>query len=78
MWYVYALVSLKDNNLYIGISEDPDKRLKMHNSGMTTSTKYRRPFKIIYTEVCENRLKAREREKYFKSGFGREFLKQFI
>ena len=27
MWYVYALKSLKDENLYIGMSENPDKRL---------------------------------------------------
>ncbi len=75
MWYAYALQSLKDNNLYIGISENPDKRLKEHNSGMTKSTKGRRPFKIIYREEVGGRIEARKREKYLKSGFGREFLK---
>lgn len=78
MWYIYALKSLKDNNLYIGISENPDRRLQDHNSGTTNSTKYRRPLKIIYKEVCDNREKARKREKYFKSGFGREFLKTYL
>jgi len=78
MWYVYALKSLKDNNLYIGISENPERRLQDHNSGMTNSTKYRRPLKIIYKEVCDDRVKAREREKYLKSGFGREFLKTYL
>jgi putative endonuclease len=45
---------------------------------MTKSTKPRRPFKIIYKEQCENKIKARAREKYLKSGVGREFLKKFI
>jgi len=75
MWYVYAIKSLKDKNLYIGISQSPDNRLKQHNSGMTKSTKGRRPFAIIYKEKCKDRIEARKREKYLKSGFGREFLK---
>ena len=78
MWYIYALKSIKDGNLYIGISENPERRLQDHNSGMTKSTKTRKPFKIIYKESCDNRIEARKREKYLKSGFGREFLKQFI
>ena len=76
MWYTYALKSLKDNNLYIGISENPKERLKQHNSGMTKSIKHRRPFKLIYLEKCNDRKDARNREKRLKSGSGREFLKQ--
>jgi putative endonuclease len=78
MWYIYALKSLKDGHLYIGMSENPKKRLTEHNSGMTKSTKLRRPFIIIYEEECSNRYNARKREKYLKSGCGREFLKQFM
>ncbi|MFA5746704.1 MAG: GIY-YIG nuclease family protein [Candidatus Paceibacterota bacterium] len=77
MWYVYVLKSSKDNDLYIGISEDPERRLLQHNKGMTTSTKPRRPFEIIYREEVKNRIEARKREKYLKSGIGREFLKKF-
>jgi len=76
MWYVYALKSLKDGYLYIGISQNPRKRLREHNLGMTKSTKHRRPFQIIYKEKCGARIKARNREKYFKSGFGRETLRK--
>lgn len=78
MWYTYALKSLKDSHLYIGISENPERRLEDHNAGMTKSTKHRRPFKIIYKEKCINRIAARKREKYLKSGYGREFLKQYL
>ena len=75
MWYVYALKSLKDKNLYIGISQNPEKRLREHNLGMTKSTKLRRPFKIIFKEIAGTRIEARIKEKYYKSGIGREFLK---
>jgi len=75
-WFVYALRSLKDNNLYIGISRDPEKRVESHNKGKTESTRKRRPFVLIYTECCNSLKEAREKEKYYKSGFGREILKK--
>ncbi len=75
MWFAYALVSRKDGWLYIGISSDVQKRLVEHNRGYNRSTKSRVPFELFYVEECSSRLKAREREKYLKSGKGREFLR---
>jgi putative endonuclease len=75
MFYVYALQSLKDGQLYIGLSADPERRLREHNSGMTRSTRSRRPFELVFVEKCADRDRARKREKYLKSGIGREFLK---
>ena len=46
-----------------------------HNSGKNKTTKPYLPFKIIYTEKVETRVDARKREKYFKSGIGKEILK---
>jgi putative endonuclease len=43
--------------------------------GVTPSTRSRRPFVLIFREACESRQEARRREKYYKSGFGREVLK---
>jgi putative endonuclease len=76
-WFVYALQSLQDGNLYIGISQNPKKRLLTHNKGVTQSTKSRRPFILIFQEFCKSRMEAREREKFYKSGKGREILKKF-
>ena len=75
VYYVYVLKSCKYNRIYIGISEDPLKRLEEHNSGMTKSTKFYKPYKVIYQEKHYNRLEARLREKYLKSGEGRELIK---
>jgi putative endonuclease len=73
-----VLQSIKDKHLYIGISKNPERRLIEHNRGMTKSTKARRPFKLIFKEECKNRIEARKKEKYFKSGIGREFLKNYL
>ena len=77
-WFIYALRSLKDNNLYIGISRNPEKRVEFHNKGKTESTRNRRPFVLIYKESCHSLKEAREKEKYYKSGFGREVIKNLI
>ena len=68
--------SLKDNRIYVGLTSNLERRIKEHNEGKTKSTMAFRPWKIIYTQECDNRLLARKREKYLKSGCGKEFLKQ--
>ena len=67
-----------DNKLYIGYSNDLKNRYKEHCQGLVESTKYRRPLKLVYYEACLEENKAIKREKYFKTGFGRRFLKQRI
>jgi len=47
-YYVYVLISKKDLGFYVGISKNPEKRLKGHNAGDTKSTRGRRPFELIY------------------------------
>ena len=76
MFYVYILKSLKTGEFYKGLTSDLDQRLKDHLSGKTKSTKSRIPFELIHVELCSTRKGAREMEKYFKSGFGREIIKE--
>ncbi len=47
-----------------------------HNSGYEQTTKPYRPFELLYTEKFETREAARAREKYLKSGIGKDFLRQ--
>lgn len=54
------------------------KRLTEHAKGNVNSTKVRRPFILVYYEACLNERNAIKREKYFKTGFGRRFLKNRI
>lgn len=77
-YYIYVITSLKDGNIYIGFSRDVNKRIKAHNSGKVRSTKSRRPFKLVYLEEVANEKIALVRERFLKSGCGREFIKSII
>lgn len=78
MFYTYVLISQKDGKLYVGFAEDLKNRISDHNNGLVGSTKSRRPLQLIYYEACVSKDKAIQREKYFKTGFGRRFLKNRI
>ena len=56
------------------------RRLKEHNKGesSTPSTKFRGPFEIVYWEETRDRKAARKKEKYLKSGVGRDFIKRYL
>ena len=75
-YFVYVLESEIDGRLYKGHTCDIDKRIKEHNSGKTKSTKGYKPWKLVYFEIFDTREEAVLREKYFKTGSGREFLKE--
>lgn len=75
MYYVYVLKSKNYNQIYIGFSDNSIRRLNEHNSGKTKSTKFYKPYKIIYQEKYKTRIEARKREKFLKSGCGREWIK---
>lgn len=76
IYYTYVLKSYIDNKLYIGFTNDLKKRLTEHNTGKCKSTVSRKPFELIYFEGCLDKDKAIKREKYFKTGFGRRYLKE--
>ena len=75
MFYTYVLLSEKDGKFYSGFTEDLRLRIKEHRKGSVESTRDRRPLKLVYYESCLNEYDAIKREKYFKSGFGRRFLR---
>ena len=74
MFFTYILQSLKDDGYYFGHSNDIQKRLQEHNSGKTKSIKHRIPFKLIYSEHFNTRSEAYQRELFFKSFEGRQWL----
>lgn len=77
-YFVYVIESQIDGRLYKGQTTDIYNRLKEHNSGKTKSTKGFSPWKLVYFEKFETIKEAVFREKYFKSGIGREFLKTIL
>jgi putative endonuclease len=77
IYKIYAIQSLKDRRIYVGLTKNINQRFKEHNRGRVFSTKGYCPWRLIYTEECgSNRSEARKREIYLKSGCGKEFLKK--
>ncbi len=77
-YYVYVLYSLKDKKHYIGFTKNLKQRINAHNNGLNTSTCSRRPLIIIFAESFLSEKDARKREKFLKSGRGREVLKEIL
>jgi putative endonuclease len=78
MWYVYVLRSLKHPFIYVGSTNRLDDRLEGHNKGTNPSTKSYLPFEIEAYVAVKTEEKARELEKYFKTGSGKAILKKRI
>jgi len=76
MFYVYALSSYEKNYIYVGLTSDIKRRIEQHNAGKEKTTRNYRPFKLIFSEICNSRSEARTKEKYWKSGIGKEKLKK--
>ena len=76
MYKVYAIKSKLRNYIYVGMTSNLEERIQRHNDGRERTTRAYRPFELIYSEEHPTREEARKREKYFKSGVGKEFLKK--
>jgi putative endonuclease len=77
-YFVYAIKSQTKDWIYVGITDDIQRRMKQHNSGHTKSTKPYLPFDLIYFEECLDRPSARTREVYFKSSAGKTRLRKML
>ncbi len=77
-YYTYILQSIKDKSFYIGYTSDLKKRLDKHNSGTNLATKPHIPYKLIFYEAFRNRIDAKNREEYLKSGYGRKTIKALL
>ena len=75
MYYAYVLKSINRNYIYVGITNCVERRFMQHNTGKNKTTKPYLPFKLIMIEMYNSRVEARNREKYLKSGCGKEFIK---
>jgi predicted GIY-YIG superfamily endonuclease len=77
MYYVYLLQSLTfPDQIYIGFTQNINKRLSNHNSGTTSHTAKYIPWKLVVSLEFEDKVKALEFENYLKSGSGRAFIKK--
>ncbi len=74
--FVYVL-ECQDKSLYKGYTTDLQKRIKEHIEGAGSEwTKIHCPIALIHFEEFADEKEAIEKEHYFKSGIGRERLKE--
>ena len=80
MFFTYALYSESFNIIYCGQTENLQKRINEHN-GLgefnTWACRYK-PWRLLLVEEFQTRKEAIAREKQFKSGQGRKFLRSLI
>ena len=75
VFHVYVLRSSKTGRRYVGSYEDLDGRLRRHNLGHSKATRHGIPWTLIHSERF-SRIKASKKERYYKSGRGRDELDQ--
>jgi putative endonuclease len=83
MFSTYAIINEQNGKIYIGQTEDIEKRLQRHNGILKNKNtsythKNKGEWKLVYTENFENRIDAIRREKELKSFRGREFIRSKI
>ena len=77
MYYLYVIKNQK-GIFYKGITQNIEHRLYQHNNMGSRWTHNKGPWKLVYKEEYSSRSEAVMREKYFKSGQGREMLKVIL
>ena len=78
-WHVYFMESKQNKKIYVGkTSKLPEQRVKEHNNSANIWSKNNGPFELIYFEEYQCSKDADQREKFYKSGFGREIKKVIV
>ncbi len=76
MYYFYILYFKQNGKLYKGFTNDLKRRIADHKSGNSSFTSKNGSFDLIFYEAYISKKDAQEAEKYFKTGHGREVLKE--
>ena len=79
---MYVLVSESTGRRYVGQTDDLERRVAEHNTPAHKprkfTSKHPGPWKLVHQEAHPTRAQAMRREKWLKSGVGRQWLDQGI
>ena len=76
---VYLLYSQKNNKHYTGYTSNLIERFKSHNLlGNKGWTIKFRPWMVIFVEFFDSKSEAMKKEKFLKSGKGRDWIKKLL
>ena len=71
-FHVYILRSRRNGRLYTGSTDNLERRVAEHNSGRSKATRFTGPFDLLHSESFDSRSAAVARERYLKTGLGRQ------
>jgi putative endonuclease len=74
MFHCYVLPSQKTGRRYLGSCENLTERIRRHNADESKATKHGVPWILLQSETFDTRAEAARRERYYKSGRGRDEL----
>ena len=74
MFHVYVLKSF-EGLMYTGSTNDLLRRLVEHNTGLCKTTRAGTRWKLVYCEQYFTRGEAMKREKWMKTGTGRDYVR---
>ena len=75
-YWVYALWSESHDKIYVGFTNNLERRLSQHANGESTYTRKFRPWQCFFTEMASTKEEALKKETYYKSGWGRKRLQK--
>ena len=79
MYYTYILLSQKTKTFYIGQTDNLKRRFKEHNAGIGGEySKRHKPFILLFYEAFLSKEDSLKQERFYKSGYGREVLKEKV
>ena len=78
-WPAAYVVSPTDfSYLYKGSARDLRARLNDHRAGRVGRTRHRRPLVLVHVDYCYDYQAAQRRERWLKTGYGREWLNRLL
>lgn len=78
MYYLYILYSTKLNRYYVGHTENIEKRVFEHNSGISIYTSKANDWQLMYKEEFTTRAEAHHREREIKKKKSRVYIEKLI
>jgi putative endonuclease len=77
-YFLYLIWSDSSRRFYIGISDDPTRRLQQHNAGISKWTAKFGPWRLVHSERFANYRGARKREIELKKQKGGEGFYELV
>ena len=78
MFYTYILKSTAHTKIYIGQTSNLERRIWAHENGLSPWSKKWGPWVLVHSEEFVTRSEAMAREKFLKTGTGRDWIKNNI